>query len=70
MISHLGVTGTLLFGAGAGAWMWARRLTAFHRQSVLFSVTGLNFRARERVRTYRDYPAKDGAARYDDVWGG
>lgn len=25
---------------------------------------------RVRVATYRDYPVRDGTARYDDVWGG
>jgi hypothetical protein len=48
---------------------------AFHMQLAAGTlVTGATFetaRTRPAVRnaTYRDHPAGDGTARYDDVWG-
>lgn len=70
MMSYLGVAGSLMFGAGAEAWMRMRRLAAFRRQAAKLSASGLGPRTSERVQTYRDHPAKDGTTRYDDVWGG
>jgi hypothetical protein len=34
------------------------------------SFTGAKFHSAQKLSTYRDYPKSDGAARYDDVWGG
>lgn len=37
---------------------------------ALGRLDGLTFRQASRTGTYRDHPAGDGTARYDDVWGG
>lgn len=66
----LSVMWTTIFSAGAGAWLWYGELMIAH-VLVAFGVlvTGLTFRRAEASSTYRDFPAKDGTARYDDVWG-
>lgn len=71
IMSVLGLMWTLIFCISTGAWLWFGHLAVAH---VLFAggflVTGLTFwSADKRGRTYRDYPRKDGTARYDDVWG-
>ncbi len=61
---------TTLFCAAAGAWLWYGEVLIAHALVALgFAVTGLVFRRSTVVATYRDYPEKDGTARYDDVWG-
>lgn len=67
----LGLMWTTIFCLGAGAWLYYGELVVFH-VLVAFGalVTGFTFStASPRTRTYRDYPRKDGTARYDDVWG-
>lgn len=67
----LSVMWTTIFCLGAGAWMYYGELLAAHVLLALgFLITGLTFRQASRTRTYRDHPAGDGTARYDDVWGG
>jgi transposase-like protein len=53
-----GVRGGVPTGAGAGAWMWMRQVTAFPRQAAILPLTVASFRTAERIRTYRDYPAR------------
>ena len=66
----LSIMWTTIFCAGAGAWLWYGELIVLHLLVALgFLVTGLTFHQAKRVATYRDYPLKDGTARYDDVWG-
>ena len=67
---------TAIFCAGAGVWFWYGELVALHVLVALgILITSLTFRAASKVKpdaapqTYRDYPAKDGTTRYDDVWG-
>ena len=66
----LGIMWTTVFCAAAGAWLWYGELLVAHGLLAgAFLVTGLMFRQPEEAGTYRDYPLKDGTARYDDVWG-
>ncbi|NNE83279.1 MAG: hypothetical protein HKN28_04845 [Alphaproteobacteria bacterium] len=62
---------TAIFCTGAGAWMWYGELVAMHVLLALGTLaTGFTFRATaRRAKSYRDHPAHDGTARYDDVWG-
>lgn len=67
----LGTMWTTIFCLGTSAWLYYGELIIFH---VLLAfgtlITGLTFRsASQSAKTYRDYPEKDGTARYDDVWG-
>ena len=68
---YLSIVWTAVFCVSFGAWYWYGELLIAH---VLFAlgalITGLKFRSASVVKTYRDYPLKDGTARYDDVWGG
>ncbi len=68
---YLSVMWTAIFCVSFGTWYWYGELLIAH---VLFALgaltTGLKFRSVRVVKTYRDYPLKDGTARYDDVWGG
>lgn len=65
---------TAIFCAAAGAWVWYGELVVLH-VGVLLGVmaTAWTFRSARlenaRRATYRDHPARDGTARYDDVWG-
>lgn len=74
LMAGLSMMWTAIFCAGAGAWVWYGELVVLHVGALLGAMaTAFVFRtaSRERVRssTYRDHPAKDGTARYDDVWG-
>jgi len=61
---------TTIFCAGTGAWLWYGELMIAHVLVVLgFFVTGLTFYRASISATYRDFPAKDGTTRDDDVWG-
>ena len=61
---------TTIFCAVAGAWFWYGELVVGHILLALGTlITGLIFRSAEKEKTYRNYPAQDGAARCDDVWG-
>lgn len=67
----LSIMWTIVFCAGSGAWMWYGELLILHLLLAAATlVTGFTFRRASQVRIYRDCPAKDGTARYDDVWGG
>jgi hypothetical protein len=45
-------------------------LVALHVLLALGTLfTGWAFSAARPVKSYRDYPVRDGTARYDDVWG-
>ncbi len=68
----LGTMWTTAFCLGTSAWLYYGELVIFH---VLLAsgtlATGLTFRSASRhSKTYRDFPAADGTARYPDVWGG
>ncbi len=69
----LSVMWTLIFTASLGAWAWYGVLLAAHVLIPLGAVlTWLAFRNASKAtysKTYRDHPAADGTARYDDVWG-
>ena len=66
----LSVMWTTIFCAGAGAWLWYGELIIGHVLVALGVVlTGLTFQRAAAASTYRDFPAEDGTARYDDVWG-
>jgi hypothetical protein len=61
---------TAIFCAGAGVWFLYGELVALHVLLALGTLfTGWAFRAARPVKSYRDYPKRDGTARYDDVWG-
>ena len=65
---------TAIFCTGAGAWMWYGELVTAHVGVLVGgAATALAFKSAQdtgaRVTTYRDHPAHDGTARYDDVWG-
>ena len=67
----LSVMWTTIFCAGAGAWMWYGELIIGHLLVAFgFMMTGLTFHRANKAAGYRDCPAEDGTARYDDVWGG
>lgn len=70
VMTFLAVMWTTIFCAGAGAWLWYGELMVVHVLMTLgILITGLTFRRANTVLSYRDYPAKDGTTRYDDVWG-
>lgn len=72
VMTFLAVMWTTIFcaGAGAGAWLWYGELMVAHVLVTLgILITGLTFRRANMALSYRDYPAKDGTTRYDDVWG-
>ena len=61
---------TAIFCACAGLWVWYGEIVAVHLLLALGTViTGVTFYQAGGLRSYRDHPAEDGAARYDDVWG-
>jgi hypothetical protein len=61
---------TAIFCAGAGVWFLYGELVALHVLLALGTLfTGWTFSAARPVKSYRDYPVRDGTARYDDVWG-
>lgn len=74
VMTILSVMWTTIFCAAAGAWFYYGELIAVH---VLLAagtlITGVTFNAAKtgalQQATYRDFPASDGTARYDDVWG-
>ncbi|MDX1484862.1 MAG: hypothetical protein R3229_10295 [Alphaproteobacteria bacterium] len=66
----LSVMWTTIFCASAGAWFWYGELIVLHVLVAFgFLITGLTFQKASRVTTNRDFPADNGTARYDDVWG-
>ena len=66
----LSVMWTTVFCLMAGAWVWYGELMIVHILFALgFAVTGITFAFSRKISTYRDNPAADGTARYDDVWG-
>lgn len=66
----LSVMWTTIFSATAGAWAIYGELMVGHVLIAFgFMVTGVTFHRASQVATYRDCPAEDGTARYDDVWG-
>lgn len=68
---YLSMMWTVIFCASTGAWFWIGELVLAHVFVALGAlVTGATFYSARRKRIYRDYPVKDGTARYDDVWGG
>ena len=77
LMVFLSVMWTTIFCASAGAWFWYGELIVGHllvAGGVL--VTSYVFAQAERSsgsvslpKTYRDFPASDRTARYDDVWG-
>jgi hypothetical protein len=75
IMNMLSLMWTTIFCMGASAWLYYGELMAFHMLLAAGTlVTGATFetaRTRPAVRnaTYRDHPAGDGTARYDDVWG-
>ena len=71
IMTYLSLVWTTIFCAAAGAWIWYGHLVIAHMLVASgFLITGWTFKQANRVNTYRDYPLKDGTARYDDVWGG
>ena len=67
---YLSIMWTTIFCLATGAWLWYVELMLAHVLfAVGFAVTGLTFHRAKTVMTYRDYPASDNTARYDDVWG-
>ncbi len=76
LMLFLSVMWTNIFCVSAGAWIWYGELMVFHVLVLAgIVITSLVFRraahaAKHRYVTYRDFPLKDGTARYDDVWGG
>lgn len=71
VMAALGTMWTTIFCLGVGAWLYYGHLLVFHLLLAFGAlVTGVTFRSASRqVKTHRDYPAQDGTARYDDVWG-
>lgn len=70
LMLFLSVMWTTIFCAVAGLWIWYEEFVIGHLLVCLgFLVTGDTFRKARRSVTYRDFPRKDGTARYDDVWG-
>jgi len=66
----LSVMWTTIFCAGASAWLWYGELIILHLLFAFgFLMTGLTFQRASSAAGYRDCPAEDGSARYDDVWG-
>lgn len=78
VMTALSVMWTSVFCSALGLWLWYAELVMVHLLVLLATLlTALTFqKAKANGRrnffasTYRDYPAKDGATRYDDVWGG
>jgi hypothetical protein len=67
----LSVMWTTIFCASAGAWFWYGELMIGHLLVALGIIsTSFVFQSARPIATYRDFPVKDGTARYDDVWGG
>lgn len=75
VMTLLSLMWTTIFCMGAGAWFYYGELMVFHMLLAAGTlVTGATFEtarhtATPQPATYRDHPARDGTARYDDVWG-
>ncbi len=78
IMTYLSLMWTTIFCVGSGAWLWYGQLVVLHVALAFgFAITGWVFsNARNdnaqlsgNLKTYRDFPRKDGFARYDDVWG-
>ncbi len=71
VMAVLGTMWTTIFCLGTGAWLYLGELIVLHLLMAFGTlVTSVTFLAASRqVKTYRDFPASDGTARYDDVWG-
>lgn len=67
----LGTMWTTIFCLGTSAWIYYGELVIFHILLAFGTlVTGITFHSvSKKTQTYRDFPEKDGTARYDDVWG-
>ena len=64
---------TVIFTASIGAWFLYGALWIGHVLvliGVLVTSTIFQSAPKRQALTYRDFPRKDGTARYDDVWGG
>ena len=78
VMTILSLMWTTIFCMGASAWFYYGELIVFHMLLAAGTlVTGATFEtarnptpAPAQRATYRDHPASDGTARYDDVWGG
>ena len=71
VMAILSVMWTTIFCAGASAWIWYGELMIGHLLVALGIIsTSFVFQSARPTTTYRDFPEKDGTARYDDVWGG
>ena len=67
---YLSLVWTAIFCAAAGVWFWFGEIVVVHMLIASgFLATGWTFENAKRVTIYRDYPLKDGTARYDDIWG-
>jgi hypothetical protein len=74
IMAVLGTMWTVIFCMASSAWVYYGELIAVHLLMAAGTlITGATFKAAEngtlRGATYRDFPTKDGTARYDDVWG-
>lgn len=71
LMAALATMWTTIFCAAEGAWLWYGEIVVAHLLIALgFLATGFTFQRASLTTTYRDHPASDGTARYDDVWGG
>lgn len=71
IMTVLSIMWTTIFCTSIGAWFLYGELVVGHVLALLgIFVTAGVFRSTDRhPKTYRDFPRKDGTARYDDVWG-
>ena len=71
IMAVLSLMWTAIFCTAFGAWYFYGELLVGHILTLLgiFATAGLFKSARQRTRTYRDFPREDGTPRYDDVWG-
>ncbi len=75
VMTMLSLMWTTIFCMGAGAWFYYGELMVFHMLLAAGTlVTGATFETSRQQSsaarlTYRDYPERDGTARYDDIWG-
>lgn len=74
VMTVLSIMWTAIFCMASGAWLYYGELIAVHLLLAAGTlITSATFGAAEagalQRLTYRDHPASDGTARYDDVWG-
>ena len=67
----LSIMWSTVFSIAIGSWFWWGELVIGHVAVAIGVVlTSLTFSSAKR-KTHRDfYKSKDGATRYDDIWGG